>query len=132
MKILIFENDYDLLEDAFNLCNDLYFKSIFTFEVYPKFQDFRDINKLNEYALIFVDILLAKKSHLDGFGILRVLEEKGVAPNKVIILTGHELLKDEIKERGINNHYEILTKPIYLKALKAILEKAIPLANPLS
>lgn len=131
MKILIFENQFNVVEDAFNLCNELYFESQLIYDVYIKYQDFKDIDKLNNYIAIIIDIELAKNSNLDGFGILEILERRDVDSQKIMIMTGHELLDEELKKRNVNRKYEVITKPIDHRELKGFIEKAIQHQSPL-
>lgn len=71
MKLLIFENEFVYVESAFNYINELHFNKELIFEVYASSQDFKNFNGINNFDLVFIDISLAKKSDLDGYGLLK-------------------------------------------------------------
>lgn len=112
MKILIFENEFTYIETQFNYVNEVYFNNSIEFNVLQKSQDLNDYNNLNEYDFIFVDISLATKSILDGFGIIKKMENLGILKEKIVILTGNHHIKQGLKEKGLQTDYRILTKPI--------------------
>ena len=59
---------------------------------------------------------------MDGYGILKKIEQEKISYNKLVIMTGNNKISDVLKEREILGEYEILAKPLDFKELKLILE----------
>lgn len=116
MKVLIFENEFYKVENAFKYVNQKYFNGLLEFNVIPKSQDFRNLNDLVNYDYIFLDISLALKSDLDGFGILKKIEEDNIQIKKLIILTGNGDIKNKLRELGLKD-YPVILKPVVFSRL---------------
>lgn len=112
MRILVFENEFAYLKTQFDYVNQVYFDDTIDFDVLPKSQDLKDYSTLDNYDFVFVDISLAIKSVLDGFGILKKIEELGIDHEKVRILTGNHQIEQGLKDKGLRTDYTVLTKPI--------------------
>lgn len=125
MKILIFENEFVYLDTTFRYVNKLYFEEKLDYKVFASSQDFGAIVNANKYDLIIVDISLAKRSDLDGYGLLKKLNEIGYSKDKIVIMTGNHQIKEGLKDKGLDYDYKILTKPIDIKDLRSILHSVI-------
>ena len=111
--ILIIENEYDSVKSAFDAANLLEFENALNFININKAQDI-DYSTINLYSLIFIDISLAQKSVLDGYGIIiKLISQYPNIANKIIIITGNNQIKEGMKVRDIDR-YEI---PIIIKPL---------------
>ena len=123
MKIAIFENEYDTVEMAFKYLNKKYYNSSLIFENYPRSDSFSDIRKLNNYKLIIIDLDLSSQSLLDGFGLIRKIEQNMENPPQILILTGQNLSDNYNIENNLNKKYPVLEKPInYNKLYKKFSE----------
>ncbi|SHJ20867.1 response regulator [Flavobacterium terrae] len=116
MKILIFENEFFKVENAFNYVNERYFNGNLEFTILPKSQDLVNLSDMSKYDYIFLDISLAKKSDLDGFGILKKIEEENISIKKLTILTGNGDIKNKLRELGLKD-YPVLLKPVVFSQL---------------
>lgn len=126
MNILIFENEYLFIQTAFEYVKDIYFNGQISYTVCPNSQDIRQFHKMEEFDFIFIDISLGTKSELDGFAIIKKIENElwdKINPSKITIITGNHLIESMLKERGIQRHYTILTKPIDFNDLLGILKQ---------
>jgi len=122
MEILIFENEFVYLETAFNYVNDLFFENKLNFKVHAKSQDVKPFVLVLDYDIIIVDISLSVKSILDGYGILKRLEELKFPNENIIVMTGNHKIKESLNEKQLNCDYDIITKPIDINILKSILK----------
>ena len=116
-KVLIFENEYSLVQTAFEYVKDIYFNNQIEYTILPNSQELRPFSKIEEYDYVFVDISLGQNSLMDGFGILKKIEADNLDVKKIVILTGNHLIGQMLKERGVKNTYPILSKPINFKEL---------------
>ncbi len=121
MKILIFENEFVYLDTTFRYVNTMYFENKLMYEVFARSQDFGDLNKVIGYDLIIIDISLARKSEMDGYGLLKKLNEIGYCQDRIIIMTGNHQIKLGLKDKGLDYDYKVLTKPIDINDLKELL-----------
>lgn len=121
MKILIFENEFVYLDTTFRYVNKLYFNDEIEYDVFARSQDFGSFNNVTDYDLVIVDISLAKKSVLDGYGLLKKLNEIEFDKTKVVIMTGNHQIKESLLDKGLNYDYKILTKPIDINDLIVII-----------
>jgi DNA-binding response OmpR family regulator len=124
MKILIIENEYSFIDTPFEYLNDLYFNNKIVYTVIPKSQDLKPFSSIVNYDYVFLDISLAKKSELDGFGILRKIKDDNLNVKNLIILTGNHYIKEKLVEKGLPSNYPILTKPIDFEDLLKIIRKS--------
>jgi len=116
MKVLIFENEFYKVENAFKYVNQKYFNGILEFTVITKSQDFKNFNEVSNFDYVFLDISLALKSDLDGFGILKKIEDENIKIKKLIILTGNGDIKNKLNELGLKD-YPIILKPVVFSRL---------------
>lgn len=110
-KVLVIEDEFREVQVAFEYVNDLCLNSELEIINVTKSQDV-DFTKISEYDYVFLDITLAKKSHMDGYGILKKIERENIPIQKLVIMTGNGKISDVLKERGITNDYPKLIKPL--------------------
>jgi len=122
MKILIIENEYSYIDTPFEYVNEIYFDNSIEYTVIPKSQDLRPFTDIQLYDYIFLDISLAKKSELGGFGILKKIKDENLQIKKLVILTGNHLIKEKLIEKGLPTSYPILTKPIDFEDLLKVMK----------
>ena len=122
MKVLIIENEYSYIDTPFEYINEIYFDNSIEYTVIPKSQDLRPFTDIQLYDYIFLDISLAKKSELDGFGILKKIKDEKLQIKKLVILTGNHLIKEKLIEKGLPTSYPILTKPIDFEDLLKVMK----------
>lgn len=120
-RVLIIEDEYDEVKNAFEYVKDIYYSGEMELTNVIKSQDI-PFQNLERYDVIFLDITLAKRSKMDGYGILKKIEQEKISYNKLVIMTGNNKISDVLKEREILGEYEILAKPLDFKELKLILE----------
>jgi len=121
MKILIIENEYSFIDTPFEYLNDLYFNNSIEYTVISKSQDLRPFSSIVNFDYVFLDISLAKKSELDGFGIMRKIKDDNLDVKNMVILTGNHYIKEKLIEKGLPSDYPILTKPIDFEDLLKII-----------
>ena len=120
-RVLIIEDEYDEVKNAFEYVKDIYYSGEMELTNVIKSQDI-PFQNLERYDVIFLDITLAKRSKMDGYGILKKIEQEKISYNKLVIMTGNNKISYVLKEREILGEYEILAKPLDFKELKLILE----------
>ena len=118
-KVLVIEDEFREVQVAFEYVNDLCLNSELEIINVTKSQDV-DFTKISEYDYVFLDITLAKKSQMDGYGILKKIERENIPIQKLVIMTGNGKISDVLKERGITNDYPKLIKPLDFQELKSI------------
>lgn len=118
-KVLVIEDEFREVQVAFEYVNDLCLNSELEIINVAKSQEV-DFTKISEYDYVFLDITLAKKSQMDGYGILKKIERENIPIQKLIIMTGNGKISDVLKERGITNDYPKLIKPLDYQELKSI------------
>lgn len=118
-KVLVIEDEFREVQVAFEYVNDLCLNSELDINNVAKSQDV-DFTKISEYDYVFLDITLAKKSQMDGYGILKKIERENIPIQKLVIMTGNGKISDVLKERGITNDYPKLIKPLDYQELKSI------------
>ena len=118
-KVLVIEDEFREVQVAFEYVNDLCLNSELEIINVAKSQDV-DFTKISEYDYIFLDITLAKKSQMDGYGILKKIERENIPIQKLVIMTGNGKISDVLKDRGITNDYSKLIKPLDYQELKSI------------
>lgn len=118
-KVLVIEDEFREVQVAFEYVNDLCLNSELEIINVTKSQDV-DFTKISEYDYVFLDITLAKKSQMDGYGILKKIERENIPIQKLVIMTGNGKISDVLKERGITNDYPKLIKPLDYQELKSI------------
>lgn len=120
MKILIFENEFSYVENAFNYVNIRYFNGELTFINLSKSQDLAPFREIETFDHVFIDISLSKKSELDGFGILQKIKDENLKVKKITIITGNNNIEKKLQEQGFGN-YPVIIKPITFSSLKDVL-----------
>lgn len=123
-KVLVIEDEFREVQVAFEYVNDLCLNSELEIINVAKSQDV-DFTKISEYDYVFLDITLAKKSQMDGYGILKKIERENIPIQKLVIMTGNGKISDVLKERGITNDYPKLIKPLDYQELKSIFSESI-------
>lgn len=118
-KVLVIEDEFREVQVAFEYVNDLCLNSELEIINVAKSQDV-DFTKISEYDYVFLDITLAKKSQMDGYGILKKIERENIPIQKLVIMTGNGKISDVLKERGITKDYPKLIKPLDYQELKSI------------
>jgi len=123
MKILVLEDDFLVLKGAFEYLNAKFYSGTLVIENYSKTQDFQ-VNNINDYAKIFVDISLHRFSDKDGYSFITGL--KGVLTdfNKVVVITGSDKVTPKLVEMGLSN-IKVLMKPITFLDLKEVMPTAV-------
>ncbi len=122
MKVLIFENEYSYIDTPFEYVNDIYFDNSIKYQVIAKSQDLKPFSSIQNFDYVFLDISLAKKSELDGFGILKKIKDENLKVKNIIILTGNHLIREKLIEKELPTHYPILTKPIDFEDLLRVIK----------
>ena len=103
MKILVIENEYPSVQFAFEAANQLLLNNKCIIEKIDKSQNIK-WNQIDHYSAIFIDLSLAIKSELDGYGIIQKLKEQNEALlKKVCIITGNSKVEERLKEKGLDN-----------------------------
>lgn len=128
--ILIIENEYNSVKSAFEAANLLEFERKLQFVNVDKAQSV-DYSEVESYSAIFVDISLAQKSALDGYGIINKFKEIDVSIlSKVIIITGNNKINETLKAKGMDGYnISIIIKPLGYKEIASIIRrKAINLS----
>jgi DNA-binding NtrC family response regulator len=117
-KLAIFENEVVEVEGAFEYLNiaDEKLKNRLDYDFFTSSQIFGNLENLNKYDLIIVDIGLSAKSEMDGFTLIKSIEKIIKNPN-IIIITGHDISKGYEKEHDIKP-YPFIEKPITFKKLR--------------
>ena len=118
-KVLIIEDEYNEVRIAFEYVRDIYFENELDYTVAVKSQDI-PFGGIEDFDYVFVDIKLAKRTELDGYGILSKIEKEHPNVKRIIILTGNNKIKETLKERGVKGNYKILTKPIDINDLREV------------
>lgn len=123
MKILTIENEFASIQPVFNAIECLVFKETLDMKQCDKSQDI-PWDSLNTFDAIFVDISLATKSNLDGYGILEKIKKEypSLLP-KVAIITGNDKISEMLKERNLDDcNVRIFEKPLRYKDIAAFIK----------
>lgn len=123
MRILIFENEKEYFESIFAAVNLAYFDSKFYFDWKKSWQEISSIDDLKEYNKIFVDLDLSRNSTLDGYSIIIKALDFGIVPDKLVIFTGSDKVKETLLLKGIPE-IRILAKPPLVDDIRDILKTA--------
>lgn len=111
MKIAIFENEYESVKGAFEAANLINFNNQLDIKVFPSSQK-ANLNKIDEFIVIFVDIDLSSKSELDGFSLIQQIQSIDVnLLQRVVILTGNNKIQEALKNRNIDYKIKTIIKP---------------------
>lgn len=123
-KILIIENEYASVKPAFDSANTLRFNDKLNFENISKAQEI-DYHHLNDYLVIFIDISLAKRSDLDGFGIIEKIKSTCLdVLSRIVIITGNNKINDLIDKHNLSkDNITVLMKPIGFQEVEKIIRE---------
>lgn len=112
INILIIENEFASIKDPIDTLATLY-DGDFHYDLVAVSQDIK-WNELECYDGIFVDISLAPRTEMDGFGILaRFKESYSAILTKVAVITGNHVINKVMKEHGFaDNEFKIFQKPL--------------------
>lgn len=118
MKVLIIENEYDSILPVFRAVEKIVLNQPLNMVHIDKSQDI-PWSDLNSFNAIFIDLSLATKSLMDGYGIIEKLKEQTPdALNKVAIITGNDMVQERLKERGLSEcNVRIFEKPLRYKEI---------------
>lgn len=112
INILIIENEFASIKSPIDtiatLCEgNLHYDLVATSQTI-------NWTKLAIYDSIFVDISLAPRTELDGFGILNKLKTEylDILP-KVAIITGNHVIDEVLRDHGFSeNEFKVFQKPL--------------------
>lgn len=126
-NILIFEDEWPTIRGSFDLANQFAFNGKLHFNSISRSQDITFSSWNGIYDAVFVDITLAKNSALDGFYIIKEIQNKKLIDmNKVIVLTGNSKVMEKLKEMKLNvNIKNVLYKPIAFNELTNHLQRIL-------
>ena len=128
VKILVIEDMVDTIKGAFELAAISDFNENMSFVFITRSQDV-DYDYINDYALVFVDIELAKGSKEDGFAVLRRLLNSGLYPlERTFILTGNTVVEEKLLENNIAPKIVVIKKPVNYEDIAKELKKRIKLS----
>jgi len=113
MKMAIFENEKILFENTFKAVNLLYFNDALEISWFVSSQEIGDLTDLNNYDIILVDLDLSQKSQLDGYAIIKNALQLNIPPKKIILFTGSDRVKANLKEKGLPDLKIIAKTPVY-------------------
>ena len=119
MRIAIFENEYETIENAFKYLNMKYYGNSLTFTNYPRSNSINNVTELSPFNLVIIDLDLSSASELDGFGLIKKIERDPTTIPNILILTGQQLSEDYAKDQGLQKNYPVLEKPINYNKLYA-------------
>ena len=129
VKILVIEDMVDTIRGAFELAALSDYNDKMTF-VFKRTSQEVDYGHIRDYALIFVDIELAKGSKEDGFAVIRRLLNSGLYPlERTLILTGNTVIEEKLVENNIDPKIEVVKKPINYEDITEVLKKKIKLTD---
>lgn len=129
VKILVIEDMVETIRGAFELAALSDYNDKMTF-VFKRTSQEVDYEHIGDYALVFVDIELAKGSKEDGFAVIRKLLNSGLYPlERTLILTGNTVIEEKLVENNIDPKIEVVKKPINYEDIVKILKKKIILAG---
>lgn len=123
MKILIIENEYESVKPVFLAIERLVLREPLDITQCDKSQNI-PWDTLDLYDAILLDISLATKSDLDGYGILsKINQENPNLLNRIAIITGNDKIVEMLKERGLDNcSVKIFEKPLRYKDIAAFIK----------
>lgn len=120
MKILVFEDEYKEIEGLLDYVNFKYFNNKIEFTNYPTSQDFGDLNKIEEYDIIIVDIQLDFKSQKDGIALITEIQRLDKNKNIFIITGKRGNIKEELKDKGL--YLKVVDKPLDDEILSKVIK----------
>lgn len=124
-RILIIEDQAESIKCAFDFANRLNFENTLEFKYIPRSQDVDFQNLMDYYDLIFVDITLADKFELNGFGVLSRIIKENLFPMERIILTGNSKIKEGLSDNQLPENIKIVYKPVTFKQMSLVLKEKL-------
>lgn len=126
-KILIFEDEINSIRGAFDFANALYFNNELDFKFAAKSQEV-NFGQLESYSMIFIDITLANKTAMDGYGVVSRIIERGTFPiENIRILTGNSKVQDGLSVRNLPaNEIKVLYKPVDFNDISKEILQVLP------
>lgn len=121
-QIAIFENEFNTLKLTFESANVINFNRELNFNLYESSQ-VADFSQVINMDVIFVDIDLSKKSHMDGFSVIKeLLQLDNSILKKIIVLTGNNNIEENLRNKNINpKQLIIIQKPTdFIEITKSI------------
>lgn len=127
IKILVIEDMIETIRGAFELAALSEFNENMTFDFKPRSQDV-DFYSIKDYALVFVDIELAKGSKEDGFAVIRRLVNNASYPlERTIIITGNTVVEEKLLENNIDPNIVVVKKPVNYEDIANVMKERIVL-----
>ncbi|MBU3938059.1 hypothetical protein KJ942_00950 [bacterium] len=125
MKILIIEDQAELIKNKLDAINLLEFDSKLEFIYAPTSQEAGKVHSFIKYAVIIIDIDLSVNSKKDGIGIITDISNYNKDfLKKVIVLTGSSLVKDSLDNKGFND-IPVLKKPMDMTEVSSAIQQII-------
>lgn len=122
-KILIIENEMASIQDPIDTLVEMYAGAL-SYDQTAISQSIQwDI--INQYSAIFVDISLAPRTELDGYGILhKIKEEYPELCNRVAVITGNHVIENDMNEHGFKDgEFKIFQKPLKYMDLLGVIQQ---------
>ena len=125
-RILVIEDRYFEIENSFKMMNARYYADALEISIKNTYQEIGDLENLNEYDLIVLDIELGNKSKKDGFGLLEEIKDfDGSLFLKILIISGSDFVRNKLNLSGYENIPSLL-KPLDYKTLYSEIRNFIP------
>jgi DNA-binding response OmpR family regulator len=122
MKIAIFENEYALVEPIFDSVNIFYYNNSLEYEVFQSSQSIGDINNVNQYKLVVIDLDLSQKSEADGYTLISKIMALPVKP-PIAVITGASKVRDSLIQRQLPDDFPVVAKPPSVEELHNVFVK---------
>lgn len=111
-EILIIENEFASIKDSVDALREM-FQGQLCYELIAVSQDIK-WDKIECYSAIFVDISLAPRTELDGYGILNRIKNQypSILP-RVAVITGNHVIEHDMREHGFaDGEFTVFQKPL--------------------
>ena len=120
IHIGIFENQFEEIRGAFDICNKFYFGGRLKYEYFAS-SDAIAIEDLIRFKLILIDLDLSPKGSLDGYALAKKINDTYPTLPKAII-TSSSSVKEKLEENQIAG-IQVLQKPFDFEELNSFLKK---------
>lgn len=125
MKILVIEDQSELIKNKFDTINLLEYDDKLNIEYAHTSQEAGKANVISKYDLIIIDIDLSENSKKDGIAIIKDLEVYNKdSINKVVVLTGSTLVQDSLNDKGFST-IPVLKKPMSMEEMIKLMKKIL-------
>lgn len=122
-KILIIENEMSSIQVPIDTLVEMYAGTL----SYDQTAISQNIpwDNLNQYSAIFVDISLAPRTELDGYGILhKIKNQHPEICKRVAVITGNHVIENDMKEHGFKDgDFKIFQKPLKYMELLGVIQQ---------